>query len=55
MQGWLGWWRTRLRRVRGGTVRLPPLGWKDRALAVLPDPRTRVTGSEGALGDKATA
>nr|KAF6289947.1 hypothetical protein mPipKuh1_009781 [Pipistrellus kuhlii] len=27
------------------------LGWRDRALAVLPDPRTRVTGSEGALGD----
>lgn len=49
MQGWLGWWRTRLRRVGGGTERQPrdrkllllPLGRRDRPLAVLPDPRTR--------------
>lgn len=58
MQGWLGWWRTRLRRVRrdseaaqGQEAAAATLGWRDRALMVLPDPRSRATGSEGALGD----
>lgn len=38
--------------ARGQEAAAATPGWRDRALAVLPDPRTRVTGSEGALGDR---